>query len=228
MIPITSWAEDDRPREKLASKGAGSLSDAELIAILIGSGNREETAVELSKRILNSAKNNLVELSRYQIPDFLGKFKGIGDAKAITIIAALELGKRIRSSEALEKPSITNSHDSFQILSENLCFRSYEEFWIILVNQSNKYIKKMCISEGGLSFSAVCTKKMFAVAIEYKATGIILAHNHPSGNLKPSTEDISLTKKLIEAGKILDIRILDHLIIGDNDYLSFADQGLLE
>lgn len=227
-LSIKLWAEDDRPREKLLQKGASVLSDAELVAILIGSGNRDETAVELAKRILGSASNNLVELSRYGINDLTGKFKGIGDAKAISILAALELGKRMRTSEALEKPQILTSKLAFELLSENLSFLSYEEFWILLLNQSNKLIKKVCISEGGVAFSSVCIKKVFHVALEQKASAIILAHNHPSGNLLPGSEDKLLTQKLISAGKLLDIRVLDHIIISNNDYYSLADNEIIQ
>ncbi len=227
MIPITLWAEEDRPREKLEQKGAAALSDAELVAILIGTGNKNETAVELSKRILNEARNNLVELSRYTINDLTSQFKGIGDAKAISILAALELGLRMRGSQALEKPKVITSHDAFLLISENLSLIPYENFWVLLLNHANKFIKKVCISEGGLSFSTVCTKKIFSAAIENKATGIILAHNHPSGQLYPSKEDILITQKLKEAGVLLDVRILDHLIISDNLYFSFADEGIL-
>lgn len=225
-LSISQWAEDDKPREKLLLKGKHSLSDAELIAILIGSGSREETAVDLSKRILNSVENNLVELSKMSVID-LCKFKGIGDAKAITIMAALELGRRRRESEVIQKKKITSSKDAYEILQTVLSDVYHEEFWILLLNRANQVTSKVCISEGGTSATVVDPKKIFKTALENNAVAIVLGHNHPSGNLKPSEEDIKITKKIIEAGKFLEISVLDHLIIGENAYFSFADEGLM-
>ena len=223
---IKSWAEDDRPREKLLLKGKTALSDAELIAILIGSGNWTETAVDLAKRILKSSNDNLAELSRLTIQDLM-KFKGIGEAKALSIAAALELGRRRREQEAMQKQQITSSKDVFEIFQPMLADTSYEEFWILLLNKANKIIGKFSISEGGLSGTVADPVKIFRKAIEYNAVGMILCHNHPSGNLKPSDADVKLTNKMKEGGKFLDISVLDHIIIGEEKYLSFADEGLI-
>jgi DNA repair protein RadC len=223
---IKSWAEDDRPREKLLLKGKSALSDAELIAILIGSGNWNETAVDLAKRILKNSGDNLAELSRLTIQDLM-KFKGIGEAKALSIAAALELGRRRREQEAMRKLQITSSKDVFDIFHPMLSDTAYEEFWILLLNKANKIIGKFSISEGGLSGTVADPVKIFRKAIEYNAVGMILCHNHPSGNLKPSDADIKLTNKMKEGGKFLDISVLDHIIIGEEKYLSFADEGLI-
>ncbi len=224
---IRNWAEDDRPREKLMLKGKAALSDAELIAILIGSGNTEESAVELSKRILKLAKDNLIELSKLSIPELIKTFKGIGEAKAISIIAALELGKRRRSAEVMERKKINSSKDAFDILQTLVADCLYEEFWILLLNKANKVIKYECISEGGISGTVADPKRIFKIALENNASSLILCHNHPSGNLKPSDADIKLTKKVKEAGLFLEILVVDHLIIGDEKYYSFADEGML-
>ena len=223
---IKSWAEDDRPREKLLLKGKSALSDAELIAILIGSGNLEETAVDLSKRILNESNNSIAELSRLTIKD-LTKFKGIGEAKALSIAAALELGRRRREEEAINKKQITSSKDVFEIFHPFLSDLNYEEFWILLLNKANKIIGKFSISEGGLTGTVADPAKIFRKAIENNAVGMILCHNHPSGNIKPSDSDIKLTQKMKEGGKLLDIAVLDHIIIGEEKYFSFADEGLI-
>jgi DNA repair protein RadC len=223
---IKFWAEDDQPREKLINKGRLALSNAELLAILINSGSNEESAVALSKRILASSQDNLIELSKLDLSD-LKKFKGIGDARAVTIIAALELGRRRRESEALIKKTITCSRDAFEIMQSTLADLNYEEFWILLVNRANQVIRKLNISEGGFAGTVADPKKIFKLALENSASGIILCHNHPSGSLKPSDADIQLTRKLKEVGLHLDLPILDHLIIGEEKYLSFADEGLL-
>ena len=225
-ISIKDWADEDRPREKLLIKGKAALSDTELIAILIASGNRDESAVELSKRILQSLGNNLNSLAKLSVNDLI-KFKGIGEAKAISIIASLELGRRRRSADVLEKDKIGGSKDAFQILQLKLEDLPHEEFWVILLNRANKVIDIKLIGRGGVSSTVVDSKVIFSFALESLASGIILAHNHPSGNLKPSNSDIRLTKKLVDAGKILEVPILDHIIVGDNDYFSFADEGLI-
>lgn len=226
-VSIKNWAEDDRPREKLMLKGKNSLSDAELIAILIGSGNTEESAVELSKRILHSANDNLIELSKLGINELVKNFKGIGEAKAISIIAALELGKRRRSSEVLEKKKITSSQDAFEILQNYVSDIQYEEFWIIMLNRGNQIIKTISISEGGIAGTVVDPKKIFKLALENNASSLILCHNHPSGAIKPSEADMKITKKIKNAGELLEINVVDHLIIGDEKYFSFADEGVL-
>ncbi|NCC73481.1 MAG: JAB domain-containing protein [Sphingobacteriia bacterium] len=221
---IKNWLEDDRPREKLLLKGKNSLSDAELIAILIASGNKNESAVDLSKRILKSVEGNLIELSKLSVNE-LEKFKGIGEAKAISIVAALELGSRRRGAEALERKSITSSHDAFEVLQMHVSDPNYEQFFVILLNRGNKVLKTVIISQGGVTGTVVDPKKIFKIAIENGATAIILGHNHPSGNTTPSSADINLTDKIVGAGKLLDINILDHIIIGADKYYSFADNG---
>jgi DNA repair protein RadC len=223
---IKEWAEDDRPREKLILKGKSALSDAELIAILIGSGNRKESAVELSKRILNTSKDNLIELSKLNLNE-LKKFKGIGDAKAISIIAALELGRRRRGTEAMAKKKISSSRDAFELMQSNISDILHEEFWLILMDRSNQIIRKVSVSEGGFSGTIADPKKIFKLALDNFASSIILCHNHPSGNIQPSEADIKLTKKLKEAGSVLDLPVLDHIICGEEKYFSFADEGIL-
>ncbi len=224
-LTIKSWSEEDRPREKLLSKGGKNLSTAELLAILIRAGSRNISAVELSKNILAQANNNLIELSKLTVKDLL-KFKGIGKTKAITILAALELGKRRREAEVMEKQKITCSKDVFGIF-QSMSDNKYEEFWILLLDRANKIIKKMPVSEGGISGTFVDPKKIFKLAIDNSASSIIICHNHPSGNIKPSKSDIELTKKLKEGGALFDMPVVDHIIIGEENYCSFADEGLL-
>lgn len=225
-LNIKSWAEDDRPREKLFLKGRQALSDAELIAILIGSGNREESAVELSKRILNSASNNLSELGKLSVSDLMN-FKGIGDAKAISIIAALELGRRRKETETVKRDKITCSKDVFDIMQPFMLDLPHEEFWLLNLSRSNAVIKKELISRGGVSGTVVDTKMIFKSAVENLASSIIICHNHPSGNLKPSDADIRITKNIKEAGRVMDIQLFDHVIITESGYYSFNDEGML-
>lgn len=226
-LPISQWAEDDRPREKLLLKGKGQLSKAELIAILIGSGNRNESAVELSKRILKDVDNNLAQLSRLSVSD-LCKYKGVGTAKAISIVAALEIGRRRRSDDVIKKTNkITSSKDVYNVLYADLSDKNYEEFWVLLLDRSNQIIKKVNISEGGISGTVADPKKIFKLALENNSSSIILAHNHPSNNLSPSEQDKKLTKKIIAAGKTLEIGVLDHIILGSDNYFSFADESLI-
>lgn len=225
-LSIKNWNEDDRPREKLALKGRSSLSDAELLAIIMGSGNREESAVELAKRILLSANNNWNELAKYSIQD-LCKFKGVGEAKAISIITALEIGRRRNSQAVLERVKISSSADAAHILQQQIGDLPTEEFWVMYLNQANKIIKTEQISRGGISQTAVDIRIIFKRGLELMATAMILSHNHPSGNLNPSQSDIQLTKKIKEASTYLDIQVLDHVIVSQKDYLSFADDGLI-
>ena len=225
-IPINEWAEDDRPREKLLLKGKHSLSDAELIAILMGSGSKNESAVDLAKRILKASKDNLIELSKLGVNDLI-KFKGVGEAKAISIIAALELGKRRRKEEALEKKKISSSVDVFEYFAGVLGDNNYEAFYILLLNRANKVIREVQISEGGFSGTVADPKKIFKLALEHNASAIILCHNHPSGNIKPSDADIKLTRKLRNAGEMLDLQVIDHIILGEENYYSFADENTL-
>lgn len=222
---IRSWAEDDRPREKLLLKGKAALSDAELIAILIGSGSASETAVDLSKRILQSLNNQLSELGKLSVKD-LTKFKGIGEAKAISIIAALELGRRRKDSEPEKRVRITDSRSAFDVIYPQLGDLNHEEFWVLFLNRANEVIGKENVSKGGVSGTIVDPKVVFKHAVQFPASAIILAHNHPSGQLKPSQADHQLTKKLKDAGQALDIPVLDHLIIGERNYFSFVDEGV--
>lgn len=226
FLNIKSWAAEDRPREKLILKGKASLSDAELIAILLGTGTSKLSAVDLAKNILQAVNNDLNELARLTVKDLI-KVKGIGEAKAITIISALELGRRRKEFLAEEKPKIGGSGDAFEILKADLLDIPHEAFWIILLNRANRVIKKHQISQGGVAGTVADPKIIFKVAVEELASGIILAHNHPSGNLTASQADIDLTKKLKESGRLLDIQVLDHLIIAGKKYFSFADEGLL-
>ncbi len=226
FLNIKSWAAEDRPREKLLLKGKAALSDAELIAILLGTGTSKLSAVDLAKNILQSVNNDLNELARLTVKDLM-KVKGIGEAKAITIISALELGRRRKDFQAEEKPKIGGSADAYEILKADLLDIPHEAFWIILLNRANRVIKKHQISQGGVAGTVADPKLIFKVAVEELASGIILAHNHPSGNLTASQADIDLTKKLKESGKLLDIQVLDHIILAGKKYFSFADEGLM-
>jgi DNA repair protein RadC len=223
---IKTWAEDDRPREKLLLKGKNALSDAELIAILIGSGNKHQTAVELSQEILKSVDHKLNELSKLSIIDLM-KFKGIGEAKAISIVAALELGLRKREEAVEEKKKIGSSKDVYEHFYKSMADLPYEEFWILLLNRANRIINKIFISRGGVSGTVTDIRLIFKPAIENLATSIILCHNHPSGNLNPSDADIKITKQCIETGKIMDLPVLDHIIVAENGFFSFADEGII-
>lgn len=223
-ISINEWAEEDRPREKLLTQGRRALSDAELMAILIGSGSRNESAVELSRRILKKNENDLNKLAMLSVED-LCAFKGIGQAKAIAIIAALEFGRRRKDAPEVVKKMISSSKDAYDILKSQYADLNHEEFWIILLNQGNRVQSKQLISKGGRAGTVVDAKIVFETALKHEATAIILTHNHPSGTLHPSEQDRSLTKKLIEGGKLLDIRVLDHLIFSNNTYYSFSDEG---
>jgi DNA repair protein RadC len=223
---ILSWAEEDRPREKLLLKGRNALTEAELIAILIGSGTRKKSAVDLSKEILASVGNNLNELAKLSVQD-LQKFEGIGEAKAISIISALELGRRRKRSEPMKKEKITCSADAYRIMQPYLLDQMVEQFWIILLNRANMVIRPELISEGGVSGTVADPKVIFKRALDKLASAIILVHNHPSGNLTPSQADLQLTRKLKDAGKSLDLPVLDHVIFTDHAYYSFADEGVL-
>ncbi len=228
MNPLTikQWAEDDRPREKLLRQGVRSLSDVELLAILIGSGTRNETAVELARRILSAAGNNLGELARLDVAG-LKMHKGIGEAKALTVIAAMELGRRRSDSNVLSREVISSSKDAFLVFQPLLTDLVHEEFWIALLNRSNKVIAREKISQGGIAGTVIDVRLIMKTAIEMLASAIILCHNHPSGNLRPSEQDLDITRKIGAAGKLMDVKVLDHIIIADNGYLSFSDEGLL-
>ncbi|MAU16506.1 MAG: hypothetical protein CMH46_13320 [Muricauda sp.] len=223
---IKNWADDDRPREKLVQKGSYVLSDAELIAILIGSGSREESAVELSKRILASVNHNINELGNLSVNQLM-RFKGIGEAKAVTIAAALEMGRRRRVEDTSKITKIKSSHDVFELLYPLIGELQHEEFWIVYLNNSNKVVHKAQLSKGGITGTLVDVRLVLKQALELGAVGIVLAHNHPSGTLKPSMADRQITNKLKIASEALDIKILDHLILARHQYISFADKGIL-
>ncbi len=224
---IKSWSVDDRPREKMLAKGRQSLTDSELLAIILGSGSRGESAVELSKRILNDHQNNLNQLGKISIKDLIKNYKGVGEAKAINIVAALELGRRRQETDPIERASISSSKDAFLILHPLLADLPYEEFWIVLCNRANKVIHKQSIGRGGVHSVVADVRIIMKCAFDHLAASIILCHNHPSGNLKPSQEDINLTKKVKEAARLFEMIVSDHIIIGDNGYYSFADEGVL-
>lgn len=223
---ITTWAEEDRPREKMLLKGKLALSDSELIAILMGSGNREESAVELARNILSTVNYDLNELAKLTIKDLM-KFKGVGEAKAISIISALELGRRRKASQTMERLKITCSQDSYEALKPFMLDLPHEEFWIILLDRSNKVLKIQQLSIGGVSGTFADPKLIFKLAIENLSSAIILAHNHPSGELRPSQQDLKLTKNLVEAGKLLEINVIDHIIFTNDKYLSMNDKDIM-
>jgi len=225
-MSIKFLAEDDRPREKFLSKGKNSLSDSELLAIIMGSGNKDETAIELARKILASVNNNWHQLSLLSLKDLM-KFKGVGEVKAISIITALEIGRRRADQQLPEKRVISCSNDAYLILKNHLSDLRTEEFWAIFLNQSNKVIHLTQLTQGGINQSIVDIRVLFRTALDHYSTGIIIAHNHPSGNFKPSIEDIDITQKIKEAGNMLSIQLLDHVIITQNSYLSFSDEGLL-
>jgi DNA repair protein RadC len=223
---IQSWAEEDRPREKLMLKGKAALSEAELIAILINSGTVDMTAVDVAKIILKSVGNNLNELAKLSIKD-LSKFRGIGEAKAISIVAALELGRRRKEQDRPQRAKVTCSRDAYNEMIPHLIDKPHEEFWILLMNRANEILRPVQISTGGVSGTVADPKLIFKQAIEHLSSSMILFHNHPSGNLMPSQADKDLTRKLKDAGRLLDIPVLDHLIFTDKAYYSFADEGIL-
>ncbi|MGD9978720.1 MAG: DNA repair protein RadC [Bacteroidales bacterium] len=225
-LTIKDWAVEDRPREKMLQKGTASLSDAELLAILLRSGNSDETAVTVAQRLLTLASNNLNELGKFSLHQ-LTRLKGIGEAKALTVLAALELGRRRKVVEVLTRERVTSSQDVTGIFQPMLADLPHEEFWVLLLNKANKIIDKVRVSQGGVTGTAVDVRIIVKVAVEHLASSIIIAHNHPSGNPKPSDKDIAITKKLKEATNLFDIAMLDHLIITDNECYSFADNGIL-
>jgi len=223
---IKNWSEDDRPREKLLIKGRAILSDAELVAILIGSGSRNESAVSLSQRILASVENNLMELGKLSVKDLM-KFKGIGEAKAVSIAAALELGRRRSGGDTLSRKRISSSKSAYDILQPIIGDLPHEEFWVIYLNNSNKVLDKKQLSKGGITGTIVDVRLTLKTALELGAVAIILGHNHPSGTLKPSLADKQITQKLKTAAESLDIKVLDHIIVAEKTYFSFADDGIL-
>ena len=226
-LSIKQWAEQDRPREKLLQKGVSALSDSELLAILIGSGNDKESAVELSKRILLSVDNSLNKLSKLGVGDLMKDFRGIGEAKSVSIIAALEIGRRRKSTEKEETVKITSSKEAYNELSPMISDLNHEEIWALLLNRSNQVIKKMQVSRGGISATVIDVRLILREALNVYASSIVLGHNHPSGNCNPSPGDKAITQKLKEAARLMDISLLDHIIVGNEGYFSFGDEGLL-
>ena len=223
---ITRWAEEDRPREKMMLKGLSALTDAELLAILIGSGTKGESAVALAQRILSNVENNLHDLGKCSTKD-LQRFKGVGEAKAVTIAAALELGRRRQLSDLRHRPRISSSRDAYNVIAALLSDLHHEEFWLLLLNRANEVFARERLSIGGTSGTVVDLKLVLKTALDARASGFIAIHNHPSGNLEPSKADIELTEKLKQGGRILDLPLLDHLIISERGYYSFADEGIL-
>ena len=224
-LTIRDWAEDDRPREKMLRKGAHSLSDAELLAILIGSGNRDESAVELSRRIMHDCQDNINELAQLSITDLCKRFKGIGEAKAITIMAALEIGKRRKTSEILERKKITSSLDLFDLFEPQLVDLPHEEFWLGLLNGANKVIEIKRLTQGGSRQTVVDIPMLLKMALEKSALAVVVAHNHPSGQNRPSHEDEQITRKIKAGCEAIGITLLDHIIVAKGQYYSFADEG---
>ena len=225
-LNINQWAEEDRPREKMMQKGAEALSDAELLAILIGSGNTEESAVALMQRVLAACHNDLNRLSKWEVRDF-SRFKGLGPAKSITIMAALELGKRRKQQERPEREAVRSSADVYELFHPLLCDLAVEEFWVLLLNQASKVIDKVRISRGGIDQTSADVRTILREALLQRATQIILVHNHPSGNPQPSAEDKRLTEQAKKAAQTTNIHLADHVIVTDGQYISFNDEGLL-
>ncbi|MFM9944634.1 MAG: DNA repair protein RadC [Bacteroidia bacterium] len=223
--PITQWAEDEKPREKLILKGKESLSNAELIGILLSTGTKSKSAVDLGREIMELAQNDLNTLARFNVSEYK-KINGIGEAKALTIMAAVELGSRRKLTDAV-KQKLTTSKHAFEILQPLIGDKQYEEFWMISLNRASALISARRISDGGITGTVVDIRRIFKLALEENAISIILAHNHPSGNLKPSDADIKITRSLVEAGNIMNIQVKDHLIISNNGFFSFADEGLI-
>ncbi|MCG8575446.1 MAG: DNA repair protein RadC [Flavobacteriales bacterium] len=226
-LSIKEWALEDRPREKLIYKGLASLSDAELLAILIGSGSAKESAVELSRKILRDCNNNLNLLGKKTVNDLKTSYHGVGDAKAITIVASLELGRRRKLQDSEERQKISTSKDVSDIFQPILGDLPHEEFWVLMLNRSNKVIAKNKVSQGGISGTVIDVRLILKSAIDHLASSIILCHNHPSGNKQPSDADSRITKKMSEAGRIMDIPVLDHIIVTDTSYFSYADEGMI-
>lgn len=225
-VPINKWSEDERPRERLLHLGQTALSDAELLTIIIGTGTKSRSALDLAREVLKLANQNLIQLSRLTAHDLM-QIKGIGQAKAINLLAAIELGRRRREADVLLLEKVTSSKDVFEYMQRMLSDKQYEEFWCVFLNKANKIIGRSCISNGGVAGTVVDQKKVFSMAIQHKASSLIVCHNHPSGNTMPSEADKTLTGKLVQSGKLLDILVLDHLIICEEKYFSFADEGML-
>eukprot|EP01035_Chromulina_nebulosa_P029926 gene29926-39727_t len=224
--PIKQWAQEDRPREKLMLHGKGTLSQAELLAILISTGTKSKSAIDLAREILKKCGDDINHLAKMSVKELV-KIDGIGEAKAISIVAAIELGGRRQIAEVKQKKSIGHSKDIYDLFKPKLADLMHEEFWILLLNQGLKIIGERQVSEGGMTSTAVDARKIFRLAIDEGAASIALAHNHPSGSLKPSNEDILLTNRIKEAGKLLDVKVIDHVIVAETGFYSFADEGML-
>jgi DNA repair protein RadC len=224
---IRCWAEDDRPREKMLLKGRHNLSDAEILALLLGSGTREDTAVDLGRKLLGKAGGNLISLSKLTITEMIA-VKGIGQARAVTIQAALELGRRINATEAIVRQKVRNSTEAYAIFKSHLSDLLYEEFWIIMLSRANRIVKSCVVSQGGVSGTVVDPKKIFRMALDHHASSLILGHNHPSGSFEPSLADDHITWKMREAGKLMEIDVIDHIIVGDNGFYSYSDQSRMD
>lgn len=225
-VPVSEWCKDDQPRYKMLYKGKGALSDAETLSIILGGGSPTGTSLDLAKRILQSANNNLAIVSRLSVAELI-RIKGIGQAKATSVVAAFEIGRRKNLNEVLAQGKISNSKDAYELLKSTLDDKPYEEFWIVLLNKANKVIRTCNISEGGIAGTVVDPKKIFKIALDHHASSIILGHNHPSGNIQPSEADNKITRKIQSAGDLLDISVLDHIIVGSDGYYSYADSGAI-
>jgi DNA repair protein RadC len=226
-IKIKYWQSDERPREKLIKHGAATLSNAELLAIIINNGNKEYSALDIAKQILASCDNDFLELSKKDVAQLVKQFKGIGQAKAVTLMATLEIARRRYEAKVSYRPKITDSLSAFEVFFKNLCDLNHEEFWVLYIKASGHLIAKQRICEGGITQTSVDVKKIMQTAVANRATGLVLGHNHPSGNVRPSTNDIMLTQKIQAAAKLLDLRVHDHIILSGNDYYSFTDDGAL-
>ena len=224
---IKSWQPDERPREKLAKHGASTLSNAELLAIIINTGNKEFSALDIAKQILASCDNDFLELSKKDVTQLTKQFKGIGPAKAITLVATLEIARRRYEAKVATRPKITDSRSAFEVLFKDLCDLNHEEFWVLYADASGRLVAKQRICEGGITRTSVDMKKIMQTAVANRATGLVLGHNHPSGNVTPSNNDILLTQKIQTAARLLDLRVMDHIILSGNDYYSFGDDGIL-
>ena len=227
MNAIKHWQSDERPREKLLKHGASTLSNAELLAIIINNGNKEFSALDLAKQILATCNNDFLELSKKDVSQFIKHFKGIGQVKAVTLVATLEIARRRYEAKAAVRPKVTDSRSAFEVFFKNLCDLTHEEFWVLYVDTAGKLISKQRICEGGITQTSVDVKKIMQTAVANRAYGLVLGHNHPSGNIAPSNNDIMITQKIQSAAKLMDLRVIDHVILSGNEYYSFRDDGIL-
>jgi len=224
---IKHWQQDERPREKLVKHGASTLSNAELLAIIINCGNKQHSALDIAKQILLTCDNDFLDLSKKDVSQFVKQFKGIGQAKAVTLVATLEIARRRYEAKVALYPKVVDSRTAFEVFFKNLCDLNHEEFWVLYVDPSGKLISKQRICEGGITKTSVDVKKIMQTAVSNRAHGIVLGHNHPSGNILPSNNDILVTQKIQSAAKVMDLRVIDHIILSGNDYYSFGDDGIL-